>query len=71
MCIHSPETSESCIIFGRGVRSLHCADVYLGIQLKGHEVQSVAGALMMLRKLRVFAWNWSHCILPGNVLAWF
>jgi hypothetical protein len=45
--------SESCISFVRGIHSLHCADVYLGIKLKVHEVQSVASALMM-RNLRVF-----------------
>jgi len=46
-CIQSSEGSESCISFGREIHSLHCAD-YLGIKLKGHEVQSVASALMML-----------------------
>ena len=32
---------------GRGIHSVHCANVYLGIKLKGHEVQSVSCILMM------------------------
>ena len=51
LCIHSNEVSELCVSFGTGVCSLHCADVYLGIKLNRHEVQSVVGALMMLRNL--------------------
>jgi hypothetical protein len=54
LCIQSSKGSKSCISFGRGIHSLHCADVYLRIKLKGHEIQSVASALLMLRNLRVF-----------------
>lgn len=53
LCIQSSGGSESCISFVRGIHSLHCADVYLGIKLKGHEVQSVASTLVM-RKVRGF-----------------
>jgi len=44
----------SRISFGRGIHSLHCADVDLGIKLKGHEVQSVASTLMILRNFKGF-----------------
>jgi hypothetical protein len=57
LCIQSSEGSESCISFGRGIHSLNCADVYLGIKLKGHEVWSVASILMMLRNLRIIYLN--------------
>jgi hypothetical protein len=54
LCFQSSEGSESYISFGRGIHSLHCADVYFGIKLNVHEVQSVISALMMPRNLKVF-----------------
>jgi hypothetical protein len=44
----------SHIRFDRGIHSLYCANVYVDIKLKGHELQSVGSAVMMLRNLRVF-----------------
>jgi len=54
LCIQSSEGSELCIRFGREIHSLHCTDVYLGIKLNGHEVQSVSSALMIWRNFRGF-----------------
>ena len=71
LCIQSSEGSELCISFGRGIHSLHCADVYLGIKLKGHEVQSVASALMMLRNLRLFNLKWAIAFRQGMCLYGF
>lgn len=54
LCIQSSEGSELCIRFGREIHSLHCTDVYVEIKLKGHEVQSVSSALMIVRNFRGF-----------------